>query len=86
MLSLVQVFVAPRTVAHQTPLHGIFQQEFWSGLLFLTPGDLPDLGMEPVSLASSAFFTNGRFSGRFFTTKVTWEAHVTLFHRIHYNL
>ena len=78
MLSLVQLFAAPRTVAHQTPLYGIFQQEFWGG--FLTPGDLPDPEMEPVSLASSAL------GGRFFTTRATWEAYVTLFHRFHYNL
>ena len=39
------------------------RQEYWSGLLFPTPGDLPDPGMEPVSLASPAL------AGRFFTTE-----------------
>ena len=48
-----------------TPLgssvHGILQQEYWSGLPFPTPGDFPDPGIEPASLPSPAlvdgFFT-----------------------------
>ena len=41
------------TVAHQAPLSmGFPRQEHWSGLPFLSPGDLPDPGMEPTSLAS----------------------------------
>ena len=31
-------------------VHGILQQEYWSGLPFASPGDLPDLGIEPRSL------------------------------------
>jgi len=34
--------------------HGISQQEYWSGLPFPSPGDLPNQGMEPASLASPA--------------------------------
>ena len=30
------------------------RQGYWSGLPFLTPGDLPDPGIEPVSLVSPA--------------------------------
>ena len=46
-LSRVQLFVAPWTVAHQTPLSiGFSRQEHWSGLPFLSPGDLPNPGME----------------------------------------
>ena len=42
------------TVAHQAPLSmGFSRQEYWSGLPFLPPGDLPDPGVEPVSPASS---------------------------------
>ena len=42
-------------VAHQAPLSmGLPRQEFWSGLLFPSPGDLPDAGIEPTSLASPA--------------------------------
>ena len=32
-------------------VHGVSQQEYWSRLPFLTPGDLPDPGIEPVSPA-----------------------------------
>ena len=39
----VQLFVTPWTVAHQAPLFmGFFRQEYWSGLLFPPPGDLPN--------------------------------------------
>ena len=38
-------------VAHQAPLSMEFpRQDYWSGLPFPTPGDLPDPGIEPVSL------------------------------------
>ena len=40
------------TVAHQAPLSMTFnRQEYWSGLPFLFPGDLPDPGIEPQSPA-----------------------------------
>ena len=35
-------------------VHGIFEQEYWSGLPFPTPGDLPDPGIEPASIVSPA--------------------------------
>ena len=42
--------VTPWTVAHQTPGSMEFsRQEYWSGLPFLPPGDLPDTGIESVS-------------------------------------
>ena len=42
----------PWTVAHQTPLSmGSSRQEHWNGLLFSSPGDLPNPGIEPRSLA-----------------------------------
>ena len=50
----------PRTVAHQAPLSMEFsRQEYWSGLPFPSPGDLPDPGIEPGSPAlqkDSLFF------------------------------
>ena len=47
-LSHVQLFVTPWTVARQAPLSmGISKQEYWSGLPFSSPGDLPDPGIEP---------------------------------------
>ena len=59
MLSRVLLFVTSWTVALQTPLSMEFsRQESWSGLLFPTPGDLPDPGIEPVSPAlAGGFFT-----------------------------
>ena len=55
---------APWTSARQAPLSMEFsRQEYWSGLPFPTPGDLPHPGIEPTPLASSAL------AGRFFTTE-----------------
>ena len=69
MLSHVQFFVTPWTVAHQAPLSmGSSGQEYWSGLPCPPPGDLPDPGIEPASLLSPAL------AGKFFTTSATWEA------------
>ena len=54
-------------VACQAPLSVEFsRQEYWTGLPFPAPGDFPDSGIEPPSLASLAL------AGRFFTA--TWEA------------
>ena len=47
---------------------GFSRQEYWSGLPCPPPGDLPDPGIEPVSLKSAVL------AGRFFTTNTTWEA------------
>ena len=42
VFSHMELFVTPWTVAHQAPLSMEFsKQEYWSGLLFLSPGDLP---------------------------------------------
>ena len=47
MLSHVLLFAAPWTVTHQAPLSMEFsRQEYWSGLPFHTPQDLPDTGIE----------------------------------------
>ena len=52
MLSHVQIFATPGTVAHQNPsVHGILQASYWSRLPFPYPGDLPDPGIEPRSPA-----------------------------------
>ena len=53
--SHVWFFVTVWTVVHQALLSmGFSRQEHWSGLLFPSPGDLPNSGVEPVSLASPA--------------------------------
>ena len=45
----------PWTVAHQAPLSlGSSRQEYWSGLSFPPPGDLPNLGIKPTSPVSPA--------------------------------
>ena len=52
-LSPVQLFVTPWTAAHQaSPSMGFSRQEYWSGLPFPSPGDLPNPGIE---LGSPAF-------------------------------
>ena len=57
------------TVACPAPLSmGFSSQEYWSGLPCPPPGDLPDLGIEPVSLMSPALV------GGFFTASATQEA------------
>ena len=51
-LSCVQLLATPWTVAHQAPQSMEFsRQEYWSGLPFPSPGDLPDPGIEPGSPA-----------------------------------
>ena len=63
VLSQVQLFMTPWTVAHQAPLFmGFLRQEYWSGLSITPPGELPNPGVKPTSLAPPAL------AGRFFTT------------------
>ena len=62
MLSRGCLFATPWTVARQAPPSmGFSRQEYWSGVPFPSPGDLPDPGIEPGSPVS-------RIAGRFFTT------------------
>ena len=50
--------VTPWTVACQAPLSmGFSRQEYWSGLPFLSPGNLPDFGIKPRSPALQADFS-----------------------------
>ena len=65
LLSRVQLFATPWAVAHQAPLSvQFYRQEYWSEVLFPTPGDLPDPGIvEPASPVSPILV------GRFFTTE-----------------
>ena len=58
--------VIPQAVAHQAPLSMEFsRQEYWNGLPFSSPGDLPHPGIEPKSPT---------FAGRFFTIWAMREA------------
>ena len=55
LLSHVQCFVTLWTVACQAPLSkGFSRQDDWRGLLFPSPGDLPDPEIEPRSPALQA--------------------------------
>ena len=69
LLSHVWFFVTPWAVAHQVPLStGFSRQEYWSGLPFPPPGDLPDPGIVHASLVTPSL------AGGFFTTSATWKA------------
>ena len=62
-LVCVRLSATPWTVARQAPLSvGFSGQEYWSGLPFLSPEDLPNSGIEPTSPV---------LAGRFFTTSTT---------------
>ena len=67
-LSHVTLFVTLWTVACQAPMSvELSKQEYWSGLPFPFPRDLPDPGIEPISPA---------LPGGFFTTEPPGEASV----------
>ena len=69
LLSCVQLSATPWTVACQALLSMEFsRQKYWCGLPVPPPGDLPNTGVEPTSLASPAL------AGRFFASSTTWEA------------
>ena len=62
LLRRVQQFWVPMDCTHQVPLSmGFPRQEYWSGLLHSSPGDLPDPELEPTTPA---------LAGRFFTTEL----------------
>ena len=70
VLSCVQLSATLWTVACQAPLFmGFPRQEYWSGLPFPPPGDLPDPGIKP------AFSVSLMLAGRFFTTKLHENPH-----------
>ena len=75
LLSCVPLVATPWTVAHQAPLSmGFSRQEYRSGLPFLSPGDFPDPGVEPVSPA---------LTGRFFMAAHVhpWLIHVNVWQK-----
>ena len=64
LFSHVWLFVTLWTVPHQAPLSmGFSRQEYWSGLPFPFPGDLPNPGIKPMSPASPAL------AGKLFTSE-----------------
>ena len=63
--SHVQLCVTPWTVACQAPLSkGFPRQEYWSGLPFPSPGDLPDPGLKSMSLALAGTFSTTEPPGK----------------------
>ena len=56
VLSHVKLFAIPWIIAQQASLSmGVYRQDiYWSGLLFLSPGDLPDPRIEPTSAVAPA--------------------------------
>ena len=71
MLSCVQLFATPWTVAHQALLSmGFPRQEYWSGLPFPSSRDLPDPGIEPTSAALTGGLYH-RASGEALAYKIT---------------
>ena len=70
--SRVQLCATLWTVARQAPLStGFSREEYWSGLPFPPPGDLPDPGIEPTSLMFPSLVCG------IFTTSATWKAQNT---------
>ena len=70
VLNHVQLFMIPWTVGHQTPLSMEFsRQEYWRGLPFPSPEDLPEPGIKPTSVSSHAL------AGGFFTTASPGKPH-----------
>ena len=66
--SRVQLFATPWTVARQSPLSvGFSRQEYWRGLPFPPPGNLPNPRIGPTSL------TSPEVAGGFFTTSASWK-------------
>ena len=65
ILSCVRLFVTPWTVARQAPLSKAFpKQEYWSGLSFPSPGDLPDPGIKPMPPALAGGFLTAEPLGK----------------------
>ena len=64
----VRQFATQWTIARQALSMGFSRQEDWSGLPCPPPGDLPDPGIQSLSLVPPSL------TGRFLTTSNTWEA------------
>ena len=64
VLSHVQLFATPRTVARKAPLSMAFSwQEYWRGLPFPSPRDIPDPEVNPLSPALQADFSTTELPG-----------------------
>ena len=79
-LSHVPLFVTPWPVCSslRSLFMEFFREKYWSEVPFPTPGSLPDPGIEPSSLLSSAL------AGGFFTPSATWEAPILSYYSVKY--
>ena len=74
-LSHIWLCATPGTVVLQDPLSmGFSRQEYWSGLSSPSPRDLPDPGIEPMSLIPA-------LAGGFSSTSTAWEAPYICIHK-----
>ena len=88
-LSRVWLFATPRTVARQTLLSmGSSRQEYWSGLPFPSPGDLPNPGIEPRSPALQADTLTSELPGKGLLKILSFSSEVStiVWHFIYYSL
>ena len=76
----VSDFLQPYGACQASLYMGFPRQEYWSGLLFPTPGDLPDSRIKPLSLASPAL------AGRFSTTAPPGKSTVKNICTCYYNM
>ena len=82
-LSRVRLFATPWTVAYQAPPSmGFSRQEYWSGLPFLLPGDLPDAGIKPTSPTLQANSLPLSPPGNPFFTCNRWTNYAICFFRL----
>ena len=76
--SSVWLFATLWIVAFQALSIRFSRQEYWSGLSYPLPGDLPYPGIKPASLTSPAL------AGGFFTSSTTWKAHRFVIYDLYY--
>ena len=70
-ISCVRLFATPWAVAYQAPLSmGFSRQEYWSGLPFSSPGDLPDPVIEPGSPSENTISWQNNIIYRFLLYKL----------------
>ena len=73
-LSCVWLFLTPWTVTYQAlPSMGFSRQEYWSGLSFPSPGDLPNSEIEPRSSTLQADILPFELPGKPRATKKAWK-------------
>ena len=86
-LSCVRLFVTPWTVAYMAPLSMEFsRQEYWSGLPFPSPGDLPDPEIKPASPALAGGFFNTEPPGKPFMLIISVTEQTRKFHYVYQDM